>query len=133
VINDAFILRWIMNYAHCCTNRIFTERREFMITLSIRYTIDPNRLNEVKSYVIAELGPIRKSGGQIVGYFLPTEFSGPTNEALGLIEFLNLAEYEKYRKSLAEDPDHKKAAARLEESGAVLAMNRSLMQRVDQQ
>jgi len=104
-----------------------------MITLAIRYTIDPNKLNDVKNYVIAELGPIRKSGGKIVGYFLPTEFSGPTNEALGLIEFLNLAEYEKYRKTLAEDPEHKKAAAQLEESGGVLAMNRSLIQRVDEQ
>jgi len=104
-----------------------------MITLSIRYTIDPNKLSDVKNYVIAELGSIRKSGGKIVGYFLPTEFSGPTNEALGLIEFLNLAEYEKYRKTLAEDPGHKKAAAQLEESGAVLAMNRSLIQRVDEQ
>jgi hypothetical protein len=46
---------------------------------------------------------------------------------------MNLAEYEKYRKTLAEDPDHKKAATRLEESGAVLAMNRSLIQRVDEQ
>ena len=104
-----------------------------MITLSIRYAIDPNRLSDFKRYVIAELGPIRKSGGKIAGYFLPTDFSGPTNEALGLIEFVNLADYEKYRKALAEDPDHKKAAARLEESGAVLAMNRSLIQRVDEQ
>jgi hypothetical protein len=104
-----------------------------MITLAIRYIIDPNKLTDVRDYVVAELGPIRKSGGKILGYFLPTEFAGPTNEALGLIEFSNLVEYERYRKTLAEDPDHKKAAARLEQSGAVQAMNRSLIQRVEEQ
>jgi len=102
-----------------------------MITLAIRYAIDPNRLADVREYVVAELNPIRKSGGKIVGYFLPTEFAGPTNEALGLIEFTNLAEYEKYRKTLAENPDHKRAASRLEESGAVLSMSRSLIARVE--
>ena len=104
-----------------------------MITLAIRYSIDPNKLADVREYVVAELGAIRKSGGKIVGYFLPTEFAGPTNEALGLIEFANLADYEKYRKTLAENPDHKKAASRLKESGAVLAMSRSLIARVEDQ
>jgi len=53
-----------------------------MITLSIRYTIDPNKLSDFKTYIDAELEPIRRSGGKVVGYFLPTDFSGPTNEAL---------------------------------------------------
>jgi hypothetical protein len=103
-----------------------------MITLSIRYTIDANKLADVREYVVAELGPIRKSGGKVIGYFLPTDFAGSTNEALGLIEFASLAEYEKYRQTLADDPDHQKATARLQASGAVLAMNRSLITRVEQ-
>jgi len=104
-----------------------------MITLVIRYTINPNKLADFTHYVAAELGPIRQSGGKILGYFLPTDFAGPTNEALGLIDIPNLAEYEKYRKALAEDPEHKKNAAKLQESGAVLAMNRSLIQRFGEQ
>ena len=104
-----------------------------MITLAIRYTIDPNKLADFKNYVAAELGPIRQSGGQVLGYFLPTDFAGPTNEALGLIDIPNLAEYEKYRKALAEDPTHKKNAAKLEQSGAVRATNRSLIQRFEEQ
>ena len=101
-----------------------------MITLSIRYTINPNKLADFKSYVEAELEPIRRSGGKTLGYFLPTDFSGPTNEALGLIELPTLTAYEQYRSVLADDADHKKNVARLEQSGAVLAMNRTIIQRV---
>jgi hypothetical protein len=101
-----------------------------VLTLCIRYTIDPNKLPAFKTYVEAELGPISRSGGKTLGYFLPTDFAGPTNEALGLIEFSSLAAYEEYRRALGEDADHKKNVARLEASGAVVAMNRSFIARV---
>jgi hypothetical protein len=74
---------------------------------------------------------IRRSGGQIFGYFLPTDFAGPTDQAMGLIEFSTLAAYEKYRHALADDPEHKTNAASLEQSGAVTAINRSIIQRVE--
>lgn len=100
-----------------------------MITLCIRYTLDPNKIADFKAYVEAELDPIRRSGGDVIGYFLPTDFSGPTNEALGLIDLPNLAVYEQYRAALASDPEHKKNAARLEQSGVIVSMNRSIISR----
>ncbi len=103
-----------------------------MITLSIRYTINPNKLRDFRNYVEAEQEPIRRSGGKILGYFFPTDFSGPTNEALGLIDLPTLAEYETYRCALANDSEHKKNVAQLEQSGAVLAMNRSILQRLEE-
>jgi hypothetical protein len=101
-----------------------------MLTLSIRYTLNPNKLADFRAYAEAEQEPIRRSGGKIVGYFVPTDFSGPTNEAIGLIEFTSLGAYEKYRGKLANDPDHKKYAKSLEDSGAIVAMNRTIIQRV---
>ena len=101
-----------------------------MITLSIRYTLDPNKLADFKTYVEAELEPIRRCGGTVIGYFLPTDFSGPTNEALGLIDLPNLAAYEQYRAALAADPDHKKNVSHLEQSRVIVAMNRSIIRRV---
>jgi NIPSNAP len=98
---------------------------------SIRYTIDPNKLNDFRTYVEAEQEPIRRSGGKVAGYSFPTDFAGPTNEALGLIDLPNVPAYEQHRNALANDPDHKKNAARLEQSGAVMAMNRSIIQRLD--
>lgn len=102
-----------------------------MITLCIRYTLDPNKLAHFKDYSEKELDPIRRSGGDIVGYFCPTDFAGPTNEAFGLIDFPTLAAYEQYRSTLASDADHKKNVAALEQSGVVLAMNRSLVRRIE--
>jgi len=101
-----------------------------MLTLCIRYTLDPNKLADFKSYVAAELDPIRQSGGETLGYFLPTDFAGPTNEAFGLIEFRTLAAYEQYRSTLANDPAHKKNVVVLELSGAIVAMTRSMIERM---
>jgi hypothetical protein len=100
-----------------------------MITLCIRYTFNPNKLEALKTYIEAEQAPIRRSGGETFGYFLPTDFAGPTNEAMWLIEFPGLAAYETYRAALANDPEHKKNAAALAASGANVAMNRSIVQR----
>jgi hypothetical protein len=41
-----------------------------------------------------------------------------------------MAAYETYRQVLADDPEHKTNVARLEESGAGVAMTRSFIQRV---
>jgi hypothetical protein len=100
-----------------------------MYTLYIRYTLDPNRTAHFKTYVEHELEAIRNAGGKIVGYWLPTDFAGPTNIAYGLIDFLTLASYEQYRKALAEDALHQRNAEELTRSGAIINMDRSLLVR----
>jgi hypothetical protein len=77
-----------------------------------------------------EQEPIRRSGGKILAYFLPTDYAGPANEALELIEFPSLQAYETYRDRLARDDEHRKNVARLESSGANVRMERSIIQRV---
>jgi hypothetical protein len=98
-------------------------------TLCIRYTLDPNLLRDFRIYVANELPVIVRSGGQVIGYFLPTDFAGPTNIAYGLIDFASLSAYEHYRAVLAADPEHKRNAAALENSGAVVATERSIVAR----
>jgi NIPSNAP len=112
--------------------QIATQEKGAMITLCIRYSFNPDKLVDLKIYVEGEQDPIERSGGKILGYFLPTDFAGPTNEAMGLIEFPSLSAYEQYRDKLANDPDHKKNVARLAQSGAHVTMARSLIQRVGQ-
>jgi NIPSNAP len=102
-----------------------------VITLHLRYTIDPNKLADFRRYAEAEQKAITESGGNILGYFLPTDFAGPTNEAIGVIDVGTLAEYETYRAKLAAHPLHKKNATALERSGALLSIIRSLIQRVE--
>jgi hypothetical protein len=102
-----------------------------MITLHLRYTIDPNKLSDIRAYVEAEQKPIRECGGKIVGYYLPTDFAGVTNEGVGIIDFSSLAEYEIYRARLAAHPLHKEYVQSLERTGALLSIQRSLLQRVE--
>jgi hypothetical protein len=101
-----------------------------MMTLCIRYRFNPEKLDAIKEYFETEQPVIERSGGKIVGYFLPTDFAGPTDEAVGLIDLPSMAAYEDYRKALADDPDHKRNIARLENSRAQVAMNRSFIRRV---
>ena len=101
-----------------------------MITLYLRYTLDPHKLKHFETYAANEQIPIRESGGEIVGYFRPTDFAGATNEAHALIDFKSLADYEIYRAKLAEHPQHKKNIAAVEKESAILSIQRSLIQRV---
>ena len=100
-----------------------------MLTLCIRYSLDPNRGEAFRSYVENETPVIQRSGGRIAGYYLPTDFAGPTNIGYGLIDFASLADYEAYREALAANPLHVGNAAALGASGAVLSMERSFIRR----
>ena len=102
-----------------------------MMTLCIRYKFNADKLADVEIYFETEQRVIERSGGKIVGYFLPTDFAGATDEAIGLIDVPSLAAYEEYRKALADDPEHKKNISRLEQSGALIAMNRFFIRRVE--
>ncbi len=101
-----------------------------MITLSIRYQIDPNKLRDFEVYAQSLTEPIGRSGGQLIGYFLPTRFAGRTNEALALINFSDLAAYERYREVLGQDPENAASIARVEASGCILCEDRSFLRKV---
>ena len=102
-----------------------------MLTLCIRYKFNPDKLVGIREYFENEQRVIERNGGKILGYFLPTDFAGPTDEAIGLIDLPSMAAYETYRQMLADDPEHRRNIARLEESGAGVAMNRYFIRRVE--
>ncbi len=101
-----------------------------MITLCIRYTLDARKRDAFERYARALTGIIPGCGGDLVGYWLPTKLAGPTNVALALIDFPSLAAYEQYRERLGQDPDNVESVRRVEESGAILVEDRSVMERV---
>jgi hypothetical protein len=101
-----------------------------MITLCIRYTVDPTKLADFEAYGRSVAAPIERCGGKVVGYYAPTKFAGPTNVGLALIDFPSLAAYERYREALAADPEHTETARRTGKSGVILVEDRSFMQRV---
>jgi hypothetical protein len=101
-----------------------------MITLAIRYTIDHNKFADFEAYARALPAHIERCGGKCVGYYLPTKLAGPTNAALGLIGFLNLTAYERYREKLAADPGAAETLRRAEAAGCILSEDRSFIRRV---
>jgi hypothetical protein len=101
-----------------------------MITLSIRYTIDARKRQDFERYARALTTIVPRCGGQLVGYWLPTRFAGPTNQALALIDFPNLAAYEHYRERLAKDDENVESIRRADESGCILIEDRAILERV---
>jgi hypothetical protein len=100
-----------------------------MFTLTIRYTIDPRKHNDFAAYARSISVVIGRCGGQVVGYWLPTRFAGPTNQALALIDFPSLHAYEEYRGRLARDPENLELARGADESGCILVEDRALLER----
>jgi hypothetical protein len=101
-----------------------------MITLSIRYTLDPSKLADFAAYAETLQKPLTRCGGSLVGYYLPTKLAGPTNIALALIDFPSLAAYEQYRERLASDPEASECLRRIERAGSILVEDRTILRRV---
>jgi hypothetical protein len=73
------------------------------ITCFIHYQIDPFQRSAFKRYAEAWGRVIPRSGGELIGYFLPHE--GSNDVAWGLIGFDDMAAYERYRAALKNDPE----------------------------
>ncbi|HEY3837276.1 MAG TPA: NIPSNAP family protein [Bryobacteraceae bacterium] len=101
-----------------------------MITLCIQYQIDPHKLADFEAYARKWPEPIRRSGGELIGYFLPTKLAGSTNVALALIRFQDLAAYQCYRDALMKDPDAVANVKQADTSGCILVENRSFVQQI---
>ncbi|MGH7068901.1 MAG: NIPSNAP family protein [Acetobacteraceae bacterium] len=101
-----------------------------MLTLCIRYTLDANKLADFEAYARALPQPVERCGGKFAGYYLPTKIAGPTNTAIGLIDFSDLAAYEAYREKLLSDTDAVEALRRAEATGCILSEDRSFVRRV---
>ena len=73
-----------------------------MLTCVIRYQIDPNRREAFAQYAQTWGQCIPRCGADLIGYYAPHE--GSATLAYGIYNIPSLADYEAYRKRLAEDP-----------------------------
>src|SRR5947208_2813261 len=74
-----------------------------MISIHLRYEIDPDKLDEFTHYGREWIRLVTKLGGTHHGYFMPSE--GDSDEAFALFTFPSLAEYEAYRTASLSDPE----------------------------
>ena len=107
-----------------------TESSAMAIVCFIRYEIDPFQRDAFQRYAEQWGRIIPRCGGDLVGYWLPTKFAGPTNSALALINFPTLAAYEQYRERLAKDNDNIDSVRQADESGCILVEDRAFLERV---
>ncbi|MBV9405950.1 MAG: NIPSNAP family protein [Acidobacteriaceae bacterium] len=101
-----------------------------MITLCIQYEIDHHKLADFERYARNWPEPIRRCGGELIGYFLPTKLAGSTNAALALIRFKDLTAYERYREALMNDPDAIANGKHADASGCILVENRAFLRQI---
>ena len=94
-----------------------------MITCTLRYVIDPKKVDAFEDYGKVWIELVNRMGGIHHGYFLPHE--GPNNIAFALFSFPSLAEYENYRSRMAEDPDCQKAYKLAADTNCILSFERS--------
>lgn len=96
-----------------------------MITIHLRYVIDPYKLDEFEEYGRRWITLVNRFGGQHLGYFMPGE--GANNIAYALFNFPSLAKYEAYRKASKADPDCASTMALAERSRCILSFERTFL------
>ena len=115
-----------------------------MFTCVIRYTVVPERRNELRAYAQSWIALIRKYGGVHHGYFVPPaadaalpdatfSFPGlgvdaPPNVAYALFSFDNVEAYERYRRDVKLDPECAAATARFNASPCFTRYERSFLE-----
>ncbi len=78
-----------------------------MITCTLRYEIDPEKVADFELYAKAWIYLVPKFGGQHHGYWLPHE--GANDIAYAMFSFPSLSAYEDYRTRMSADPECKAA------------------------
>jgi hypothetical protein len=106
----------------------FTRGPSMSVTCFIRYEIDPYQRDAFAAYADAWSRIIPRCGGDLIGYFLPSE--GTNNVAFALISFESLAAYETYRAKLRTDPDGQKNFAFAQSKRFIVREERSFLEPV---
>lgn len=99
-----------------------------MITCSLKYLVDPYKIDEFETYAKMWIPLVNSFGGIHHGYFLPHE--GANNIALALFSFPSLAAYEEYRKKTEDDPACQAAFQHARASRCIISYERSFMRPV---
>src|SRR6185312_13721390 len=99
-----------------------------MVTLFIRYQLDPSKRAQFEEYAKRWLRIIPRCGGELIGYWMPHE--GTNNIAFALVSFENLAAYEAYRTQLRADAEGMANFNFAEENKFILAEERTFLRKV---
>ena len=97
-------------------------------TCFIRYQIDPAQRDAFRHYAETWSEIIPRCGGDLVGYFLPSE--GTNDIAWGLITCPSLSDYERYRLRLRQDSQARANFTFAQERRLILREERTFLEPV---
>lgn len=114
-----------------------------MFTCFLRYTIDPNKIDDFKEYARTWIHLIEEYGGIHHGYFIPGDASdefpeqsfsfpglgskGAENIAVALFSFPSVEKYEEYKREVAQDERCKAITAYFNETKSFLSYERTFL------
>jgi hypothetical protein len=98
------------------------------VVCHIRYQIDPFKRTQFEDYARNWLTIIPACGGDLIGYYMPSE--GTNDIAHAMIGFESLAAYETYRARLRADPKSRENFAFAERERLVLREERTFLRPV---
>ncbi len=96
-----------------------------MITCFLKYTIDPQKVDEFEHYGRLWIDLVNEMGGIHHGYLLPHE--GANNIAYASFSFPSLADYEVYRNNIPDNHECQEAINFARVSGCIYTVERSFM------
>lgn len=99
-----------------------------MITCRVEYQIDPWKFDEFERNVRLWFPLLRKFGGTLHGFFLPSE--GTNDVAIGLFSFPSLAAYEEYRLKSFDDEECRAAIQYAQQTRCFIRYERSFFRPV---
>ncbi len=99
-----------------------------MITIHLRYVIDPYKVDDFEAYGRAWIPLVERFGGTHHGYFLPSE--GANNIAYALFSFPSLAKYEQYRFAASEDLECQAAMELADRTRCIQSFERTFLRPV---
>jgi len=94
-----------------------------MITCTVRYELDPDKLSEFEVYARFWMYKVPLMGGTHHGYHLPHE--GPNDIAYCHFSFPSLAAYEDYRAKMWDDAECLRAYTYAQEAKCIRRYDRS--------
>ncbi|MEM9796778.1 MAG: NIPSNAP family protein [Pseudomonadota bacterium] len=94
-----------------------------MITCTVRYEIDPDKLADFETYARFWIAKVPELGGTHHGYHLPHE--GPNDVAYCHFSFPSLAAYEAYRETMWADAECQRAYAFAQRTKCIRRYDRS--------
>jgi len=99
-----------------------------VVTCYVKYMLDSYKVPEFETYAKRWIPIVTRMGGTHHGYFLPHE--GASNVAYALFSFPSLADYEDYRKRMADDPECQEVFEMEVRNRSIISYERSFMRPV---